>query len=177
MASPSPTYHTELRWIHQVPLTTQSYGDLDPEDETIYQHSRLSSGCIEHELKPQNHCQWVSGTFQIFNFLLPKASSLTHIRRFTWPFLKHKKILDVSEECGEKKEFTWALHSIVTWDGNLWASCARTVSWITSKSCFCRSKQAPAHCQMSLTLTPHTGAVKTESERMGLGSSRARRTL
>jgi hypothetical protein len=50
--------HRELltsltRWLlYQLPLTTQSYGDLDPEEETIYQHSRLSSGCIEHKLKP-----------------------------------------------------------------------------------------------------------------------------
>jgi hypothetical protein len=50
--------HRELlmsltRWLfHQVPLTTQSYGDLDPEEETIYHHSRLSYGCIEHELQP-----------------------------------------------------------------------------------------------------------------------------
>jgi hypothetical protein len=37
IASPGPTYHTELRW-------SGSRGGNN--------HSRLSSGCIEHELKP-----------------------------------------------------------------------------------------------------------------------------
>ncbi len=43
--------------------------------------------------------------FQIFNFLLPKASSLTHIWKFAWPYIfeARKKVLDVSKECWEKK--------------------------------------------------------------------------
>jgi len=57
----------------QVPLTPQGYGDLDPKEETIYQHSRVSCGCIEHEIKAYNHYQWVSSTVQIFNSLPPKS--------------------------------------------------------------------------------------------------------
>ncbi len=56
--------------------------------------------------------------FQIFNFLLPKASSLTHIRRFTWPFLKHEKKYLMSLKNAERKRNLYE-HSIITWDGNL----------------------------------------------------------
>jgi hypothetical protein len=63
----------------QVPLTPQGYGDLDPKEETIYQHSRVSCGCIEQRSKPTTTTSGFQALFKFSIPCLPKASSLTHI--------------------------------------------------------------------------------------------------
>ncbi len=113
-----------------------------------------------------------TGIFLNFQFPAPKTKFINPCCwRFTWPFLieARKKVLDVSEECWEKKEFIWALHHHLRWE--LASKPARTMSLITSRSWFRRNKRAPTHCQMSSTLTLHTGAMKTKSESTGLETS------